>query len=130
MFHLQQHVFNKLMWESFWAFDAHRKKAHLIFSSTEPFFYDDDGDEENKSEVAEKSETDCLDLSQMSAKDLETDDLDALASQISAVMKNDLMPTRLFNAMADELSEMPEDWRTPEAILENLKALQAKEKIK
>ncbi len=130
MFHLQQHVFNKLMWESFWAFDAHRKKAHSIFSSTEPFSYDDDGDEENKSEVEEKPETDCLDLSQMSAKDLETDDLDALASQISAVMKNDLMPTRLFNAMADELSEMPEDWRTPEAILENLKALQAKEKIK
>ncbi len=42
-------------------------------------------------------------------------------------MKNDLMPTRLFNAIADELSETSEDWRTPEAILVNLKALREKD---
>ena len=69
----------------------------------------------------------CLDLSEMSAKDLETDDLGALANQLSAAMKNDSMPTRLFNAMADELSIVPEDWRTPEAILTNLQALREKE---
>lgn len=63
----------------------------------------------------------------MSAKDLETDDLDALANHLSPAMKNDLMPTRLFNAIADELSETSEDWRTPEAILVNLKALREKD---
>ncbi len=126
MFHLQQHVFNKLMWESFWAFDAHRKKAHLIFSSTEPFVYDDE-EEESKPDVEEKPEADCLDLSEMSEKDLETGDLNTLANQISAVMKNDLMPTRLFNAMADELSEVPKDWRTPEAILVNLQEIRKAE---
>jgi hypothetical protein len=68
-----------------------------------------------------------LDLSVMSAKDLETDDLDALANHLSAAMKNDSMPTQLFNAMADELSLVPEDWRTPEALLVNLRELRKQE---
>ncbi len=53
MFHLQQHVFNKLMWESFWAFEAYRKKAHSIFSSTEPYIYyeEESEEEETKSDV-------------------------------------------------------------------------------
>ncbi len=50
-------------------------------------------------------------------------DLRLLASQLSAVMKNEAMPTHLFNAMADELSHAPRDWRTPENILENLKEM-------
>ncbi|MDQ3712213.1 MAG: hypothetical protein M3388_08355 [Acidobacteriota bacterium] len=57
----------------------------------------------------------------------ESNELGTLASQLSAVMKNDLMPTELFNVMADALSETPEDWRTPEAILINLKELKKQE---
>ncbi len=50
-------------------------------------------------------------------------DLRLLASQLSAVMKNDAMPTQLFNVMSDELSHAPRDWRTPENILENLEEM-------
>ncbi len=69
----------------------------------------------------------CLDLSEMSAKDLETDDLDALANHLSAAMKNDSMPMELFNVMADALSIVPKDWRTPETILMNLQELRKAE---
>ncbi len=54
-------------------------------------------------------------------------DLISLANQISALMKNDAMPERLFNALADELSHAPRDWRTPENILENLKEMKRAE---
>jgi hypothetical protein len=54
-------------------------------------------------------------------------DLRLLASQISSVMKNDAMPTQLFNVMADELSHTPRDWRTPESILGNLKEMKKAE---
>jgi hypothetical protein len=54
-------------------------------------------------------------------------DTEDLANLLSQVMKHPKMPTRLFNAMADELSEVPKDWRTPEAILTNLQELQEQE---
>jgi hypothetical protein len=54
-------------------------------------------------------------------------DLRLLATQLAAVMKNEAMPTHLFNAMADELSHAPRDWRTPENILENLKEMKRAE---
>jgi hypothetical protein len=54
-------------------------------------------------------------------------DLISLATQLSAAMKNDAMPERLFNVMADELSHAPRDWRTPENILENLKEMKRAE---
>jgi hypothetical protein len=54
-------------------------------------------------------------------------DLRLLASQISSVMKNDAMPTQLFNVMADELCDNPRDWRTPENILGNLKEMKRTE---
>ncbi len=57
---------------------------------------------------------------------LDKDDED-LANLLSMVMKHPKMPTRLFNVMADELSEVPKDWRTPEAILTNLQELQEQE---
>ena len=80
--------------------------------------------------AARRSAATETDLSQMSAKDLETDDLDTLASQLSAAMKNDSMPAELFNVMADALSILPEDWRTPEAILTNLQELRKQENQK
>jgi hypothetical protein len=68
------------------------------------------------------------DLPAKPSKDLEADDLDTLANQLSAVMKNPLIPPHLFNAMvADELATMPSDWRTPEAILVNLQELRKTE---
>ncbi len=54
-------------------------------------------------------------------------DLRSLASQISSVMKNDAMPTQLFNVMADEFSHTPKDWRTPESVLFNLKEMKRAE---
>ena len=54
-------------------------------------------------------------------------DLRSLASQISSVMRNDAMPTQLFNVMADELSHTPSDWRTPESVLFNLKEMKKAE---
>ena len=54
-------------------------------------------------------------------------DLRSLASQISSVMKNDAMPTQLFNVMADELSDTPRDWRSPESVLFNLKEMKRAE---
>ncbi|MBA4121483.1 MAG: hypothetical protein H0X72_03325 [Acidobacteria bacterium] len=54
-------------------------------------------------------------------------DLRLLASQISSVMKNDAMPTQLFNVMADELSDTPSDWRSPESVLFNLEEMKKAE---
>jgi hypothetical protein len=54
-------------------------------------------------------------------------DTEDLANLLSQVMKHPKMPTRLFNAMADELSALPKDWRTPETILTNLQELQEQE---
>jgi len=42
-------------------------------------------------------------------------------------MKNDAMPTQLFNVMADELSHTPRDWRSPESVLFNLKEMKKAE---
>lgn len=54
-------------------------------------------------------------------------DLRSLASQISSVMKNEAMPTQLFNVMADEFSHTPIDWRSPENVLFNLKEMKKAE---
>jgi hypothetical protein len=59
--------------------------------------------------------------------DEKPDGLPELAKHISAAMKNPLIPTELFNIMADALSTVPKDWRTPEAILTNLQELQERE---
>ncbi len=58
----------------------------------------------------------------MATKDLETADLDTLASQLSAVMKNPLLPTKLYEVMADELIENPYDANSSEWILDSLKS--------
>ena len=54
-------------------------------------------------------------------------DLRSLASQIASMMKNDAMPTQLFNVIADELSDTPRDWRSPESVLSNLKEMKRAE---
>ncbi len=54
-------------------------------------------------------------------------DLRSLASQISSMMKNDAMPTQLFNVMAEEFSHTPRDWRTPESVRFNLKEMKRAE---
>jgi len=54
-------------------------------------------------------------------------DLRSLASQIASMMKNDAMPTQLFNVMADELPHIPRDWRTPESVLFSLKEMKKAE---
>ncbi len=63
-----------------------------------------------------------LDLPEMATKDLETDDLTELANQLSAVMKNPLLPTKLYEVMADELIENPYDANSSEWILDSLKS--------
>ena len=75
-----------------------------------------------------------VDLEEMSEQvsgknsDEESDgDLRLLASQISSVMKNEAMPTQLFNVMADELSDTPSDWRSPESVLFNLEEMKKAE---
>jgi len=57
----------------------------------------------------------------------ENQDINVLANQLSSIMKNDLLPTGLFNVIADELSEVPSDWRTPENVLFNLQEMRKKE---
>jgi hypothetical protein len=66
-------------------------------------------------------------LGQKIAQGSEDGDLRSLASQISSMMRNDAMPTQLFNVMADEFSHTPRDWRTPENILGNLKEMKKAE---
>jgi hypothetical protein len=55
----------------------------------------------------------------------ESTELEKLAVQISAVMKNPRIPTRLYNVMTDELSENTLDTDSPEWILGNLKKWEA-----
>jgi signal recognition particle GTPase len=52
---------------------------------------------------------------------VEAESLETLANQLSAIMKNPLMPERLYNAMTDELVENDIDSDSPEYILGNLK---------
>jgi signal recognition particle GTPase len=51
----------------------------------------------------------------------ESESLETLAKQISAIMKNPLVPERLYNAMTDELVENDIDSDSPEYILGNLR---------
>jgi hypothetical protein len=55
----------------------------------------------------------------------ESAELENLAAQISSVMKNPRIPTRLYNVMTDELSENTLDTDSPEWILGNLKKWEA-----
>jgi hypothetical protein len=55
----------------------------------------------------------------------ESTELENLAAQISSVMKNPRIPTRLYNVMTDELSENTLDTDSPEWILGNLKKWEA-----
>lgn len=103
MFHLQQHIFNNLMWESFHAFDAHRKKAHLIFGKSEPFISYEKADEAEQ----------VLDLSNSS--------VESLAQSLSQLMHNPNLPTSVYNCLADEFAEIDVDTNSPENILKNLK---------
>jgi hypothetical protein len=57
----------------------------------------------------------------------EFQELENLAVQISKVMKNPLIPTRLYNAMSDELTAVIADSDSPEWILGNLKKQSGKE---
>jgi len=52
---------------------------------------------------------------------VETESLETLAKQISAIMINPLLPERLYNAMTDELVENDIDSDSPEYILGNLR---------
>jgi signal recognition particle GTPase len=52
---------------------------------------------------------------------VETESLETLAKQISAIMKNPLLPERVYNAMTDELIENEIDSDSPEYILGNLR---------
>jgi signal recognition particle GTPase len=52
---------------------------------------------------------------------VETESLETLANQLSAIMKNPLTPERLYNAMTDELVENDIDSDSPEYILGNLR---------
>jgi hypothetical protein len=54
-------------------------------------------------------------------KAVETESLETLALQLSAIMKNPLLPERLYNAMTDELIENDIDSDSPEYILGNLR---------
>ena len=57
----------------------------------------------------------------------EENQIDDLADLLSKVMKHPEMPTRLFNMMADEISEVPNNWRTPENISFNLQEMRKAE---
>ena len=52
---------------------------------------------------------------------VETESLETLANQLSTIMKNPLLPERLYNAMTDELIENDIDADSPEYILGNLR---------
>jgi cAMP phosphodiesterase len=97
IFQLQQHVFNNLMWESFWAFDAHRKKAHLIFSTAEPHIYHDEEAEAEKDEK-EIAESLPLDLSELPES---CQHLNTLANQLSSVLRNPNLPADIYNAIME-----------------------------
>ncbi len=103
MLHLQEHVFHKLMWESFWAFDAHRKKAHLIFEKTEPFV--------EYEPIVDLSET----------------ELEDLALPLSTLLKNPHLPESIKDALEGELNGNHTDFYTPENIAGNLRELQKQE---
>ncbi len=51
----------------------------------------------------------------------ESQNLETLAKQISAIMKNPLLPERLYNVMTDELVENDIDSDSPEYILGSLR---------
>ncbi len=109
VFHLQQHVFNDLMWESFWAFDAHRKKAHLIFSTAEPHIYHDEKAE------AEKDEEEIAESLREAQTDTENytgnANLDNLALLLSGVLNNPNLPIDIYNGlkrgMNDAFNNLP-----------------------
>lgn len=101
MFHLQQHVFNNLMWESYWAFDAHRKQAHLIFSAAEPFIYhEDESEPEDKKEIANSLPFD------LSEQPENCQHLNTVASQLSSVLRNPNLPAHIYNAVMNAKDEI------------------------
>ncbi len=111
IFHLQQHVFNNLMWESFWAFDAHRKKAHLIFSTAEPHIYHDG---EAKAEKDEKEIAESLREAQTDTEKYMGDiELDNLALLLSGVLNSPNLPTGVYNGLVkgldDAFNDLPSD---------------------
>ena len=84
MLHLQQHIFNNLMWESFYAFDAHRKKAHLIFGKSEPYIYEET-EQPGASDEPEVETT----TEQPEAETLADHHLQIMANKISHILKSD-----------------------------------------
>lgn len=101
MFHLQRHVFNNLMWESFWAFGAHRKKAHLIFSTAELHIYHD---EEAEAEKDEKEIAESLREAQTDTEKYTGDiELDNMALSISGLLNNPNLPTKFYNELQNAL---------------------------
>ena len=107
MHHLQQHVFNSLMWESFWAFDAHRRKCHLIFNRTEPFVYSSESETEKTAEPPTAAE----DLNEDSDEDfnlgtIEELDGGGLALALSGVLKNPNLPVDIYNGVKRGLNDV------------------------
>jgi hypothetical protein len=71
---------------------------------------------------------DSVSTSDAPGESTETDGLENLAVQISNVMKNPLLPSKLYNAMSDELSHTIAGFAdSPGLILGNLKRQSAKE---
>ncbi len=99
MFELQQHVFNKLMWESYHAYINHMRKAHLIFERAEPF----------------------VDLEPV--MDLSETELEDLALPLSTLIQNPHLPQSIKDALKNNLNGNHIDFYTPENILGNLKEL-------
>lgn len=52
------------------------------------------------------------------------DDLETLARQISEILHNPALPTQIYNALGEEISEIKLDMHSPENVLHNLKELQ------
>jgi hypothetical protein len=95
MLHLQQHIFNNLMWESFWAFDAHRKKVHLIFGKSVPYIYEENEQPEAEAETA-----------QPEAETLADHHLQIMANKISHILKSDKVSGDAKEALQSILCEM------------------------
>lgn len=120
MSHLQQHVFNNLMWESYRAFDAHRKKAHLIFSKSAPYIYEDTEEETAEPKTEQRQPTP---LDELKVLDLPNSSAEVLAETLSGIMHNPHLPKSIYDCLADNLNVNHIDVYSPENILGNLKEM-------
>jgi hypothetical protein len=94
MLHLQQHVFNNLMWESFYAFDAHRNNAYSIFSTSEPHIYDEETPEPEKENDSDAAKV---------AADFQP--LDVVSKQVSDLLNNPNTPKPIYGALSAGIND-------------------------